>query len=77
MQYTAGLPEELLPNISPELWMLDWDLMKRPGNIDMQFELNGDFKSNMEMFPVFQKYFRTHRPPALVIWGKYDVFFSV
>lgn len=77
MQYTAGLPEELLPNISPELWMLDWDLMKRPGNIDMQFELNCDFKSNMEMFPVFQDYFRTHQPPALVIWGKYDEFFSV
>lgn len=77
MQYTAGLPGKLLPNISPESWMLDWDLMKRPGNIDMQFELNGDFKTNMGMFPVFQDYFRTHQPPALVIWGKYDVFFSV
>jgi pimeloyl-ACP methyl ester carboxylesterase len=77
MQYTAGLPEELLPNISPELWRLDWHLMKRPGNIDMQFELNCDFKSNLEMFHVFQDYFRTHRPPALVIWGKYDAFFSV
>jgi pimeloyl-ACP methyl ester carboxylesterase len=77
MQYTVGLPGELLPGISPELWMLDWDLMKRPGNIDMQFELNCDFKSNMEMFPVFQNYFRTHKPPALVIWGEHDVFFNV
>ena len=77
MQYTAGLPEELLPNISPELWRLDWDLIKRPGNIDMQFELNCDYRSNMEMFPAFQHYFRTRQPPALVIWGKYDVFFSV
>jgi pimeloyl-ACP methyl ester carboxylesterase len=77
MQYTAGLPGELLPGISPELWMLDWDLMKRPGNIDMQFELNCDFKTNMEMFPVFQNYFRTHKPPALVIWGEHDEFFNV
>lgn len=77
MQYTGGVPEELLPTISPELWMLDWELMKRPGNIDMQFELNCDYKSNMEMFPVFQNYFRTHQPPALVIWGKYDPFFDV
>ena len=77
MQYTAGLPEELLPKVSPELWTLDWDLMKRPGNIDMQFELNCDFKSNINMFPVFQEYFRVHQPPALIIWGKYDVFFSV
>src|SRR5690606_26775371 len=36
MQYTAGLSEELMARVSPELWMLDWHLMKRPGNIDMQ-----------------------------------------
>jgi pimeloyl-ACP methyl ester carboxylesterase len=77
MQYTAGLPEELLPKVSPELWMLDWDRLKRPGNIDMQFELNCDFKNNIKMFPVFQEYFRVHKPPALIIWGKHDVFFSV
>jgi pimeloyl-ACP methyl ester carboxylesterase len=76
-QYTAGVPEELLPTLSPELWMLDWELMKRPGNIDMQFELNCDYKSNIDMFPAFQNYFREHQPPALVIWGKHDVFFGV
>ena len=77
MQYTAGVPEKLLSRISPELWMLDWELMKRPGNIDMQFELNCDFEDNIRMFPVFQNYFRTHQPPALIMWGKHDVFFSV
>jgi pimeloyl-ACP methyl ester carboxylesterase len=77
MQYTGGLPEELLQNVSPELWMLDWELMRRPGNIDMQFELNCDYKTNIDMFPKFQEYFRTHQHPALIIWGKYDIFFSV
>ncbi|MGN6292745.1 MAG: alpha/beta fold hydrolase [Chitinophagaceae bacterium] len=77
MQYTAGVPGELLPSISPESWMLDWELMKRPGNIDMQFELNCDYKTNIEMFPAFQHYFRTHQPPALIIWGRYDTFFDV
>jgi pimeloyl-ACP methyl ester carboxylesterase len=76
-QYTAGLPEELQSTVSPELWMLDWDLMKRPGNIDMQYELNCDYKNHMNMFPVFQEYFRVHQPPALVIWGKHDPFFNV
>lgn len=76
-QYTAGLPSALLPTVSPELWIVDWDLMKRPGNTDMQFELNCDYKNNIKMFPVFQEYFRTHQPPALIIWGKYDVFFSL
>ncbi|HEX6227725.1 MAG TPA: alpha/beta hydrolase [Chryseolinea sp.] len=77
MQYTGGLPEKLSANVSPELWRLDWTLMTRPGNIDMQFELNCDYKANIEMFHVFQQYFRTHQPPALVLWGRHDVFFSV
>ncbi len=77
MQYTAGLPEELLSLVGPETWTLDWERMRRPGNIDMQFELNCTYKSNIEMFPDFQEYFRTHQPPALIIWGKYDAFFDV
>jgi len=77
LQYTAGLSEELLTRVSPELWMLDWERMKRPGNIDMQFELNCDYQNNISMFPVFQEYFRVYQPPALVIWGKHDAFFSV
>lgn len=43
----------------------------------MQFELNCDLKNHIEMFPVFQAYFRTHQPPALIMWGKYDIYFSV
>ncbi len=77
MQYESGLPAALLPTIPPELWILDWERMKRPGNLEMQYELNCDLKTNLELFPAFQQYFRTHQPPALVIWGKYDPFFSV
>jgi pimeloyl-ACP methyl ester carboxylesterase len=77
MQYTAGVPEALLPAVSPELWMHDWDLMKRPGNLEMQYELNCDFPKHFARFPAYQQYFSTHQPPALVIWGKYDPYFSV
>lgn len=76
-QYSAGLPQDLLMNLSPELPLLDWTLMKRTGNIDMQFELNCDYKTNLGMFPQFQEYFRNQQPPALIIWGKYDAFFSL
>ncbi|WP_176885070.1 alpha/beta fold hydrolase [Dyadobacter soli] len=76
-QYFGGLPEEILPRVSPELWMLDWAFLKRPGNIEKQFELNCDFKTHFEMFPAYQAYFRDYQPPALVIWGKYEIFFSV
>ncbi|HYF66530.1 MAG TPA: alpha/beta hydrolase [Ohtaekwangia sp.] len=77
MQYTAGLSDELLTHVSPESWILDWERMKRPGNIDMQFALNCTYKSNIEMFPVFQAYFRRYQPPAVIIWGKHDAFFDV
>jgi len=76
-QYYAGLSEELRLRVSPEAWILDWERMSRPGNLDMQFELNCDYKNNLEMFPVFQQYFRTYQPPALIIWGKHDVYFDV
>ncbi|MCS3801631.1 alpha/beta fold hydrolase [Niastella sp. OAS944] len=76
-QYYAGVPEKLLSTVSPETWMLDWALMKRPGNLDMQYELNCDFTNHFTMFPAYQAYFRTHQPPALIIWGKYDPYFSV
>ncbi|MGK6352843.1 alpha/beta fold hydrolase [Parapedobacter sp. DT-150] len=77
MQYTAGLPDRLLIRLSPDLWTLDWALLSRPGNIDMQFDLNCDYQNNIPMFEKFQRYFRKHQPPALIIWGKYDAFFSV
>ncbi|WP_353719048.1 alpha/beta hydrolase [Dyadobacter sp. 676] len=77
MQYTAGLPDELLAGLGPELWTLDWALMSRPGNIDMQFILNCDYQSNLQKFETFQHYFRQYQPPALILWGKYDVFFSI
>lgn len=77
MQYTGGLPETMLDRLGPELWLLDWERMRRPGNIDMQFELNCDYAHHIKMFPVFQEYFRVHQPPALVIWGQHDPFFSV
>lgn len=76
-QYYSGVPEERLTHVSPETWLLDWERMSRPGNLDMQFELNCTYKSNIEMFPAFQEYFRKHQPPALVIWGKHEPYFSV
>lgn len=77
MQYTAGLSQELLLRVSPEAWILDWERMTRAGNIDMQFELNCSYKTNLDMYPAFQNYFREHEPPALILWGKHDVFFNV
>lgn len=75
-QYYAGLTKELKERVSPETWILDWQRMSRPGNLDMQFHLNCTYKRHIERFPLYQEYFRRHQPPAVVIWGKHDVYFD-
>lgn len=76
-QYTAGIPEGLKICVSPESWILDWERMRRPGNLDMQYELNLDYKNIFELYPKYHEYFRKYQPPALIIWGRYDVYFDV
>lgn len=74
LQYTAGLPDDLLERLSPDNWSLDWALLGRPGNIDLQLDLFGDYQSNIALYPKFQEFFRTVRPPTLIVWGRFDPF---
>jgi pimeloyl-ACP methyl ester carboxylesterase len=76
LQYVAGVPKELLPRFSPDTWTLDWSLLARPGNIDVQLDLFGDYRTNVELYPQFQAMLRERRPPTLVVWGEYDPFFT-
>jgi pimeloyl-ACP methyl ester carboxylesterase len=46
-----------------------------PGPAELQLDLFGDYKSNVALYPTFQKYFRTDKPPFLAVWGRYDPFF--
>ena len=72
-QYTHGVrsPERL----SPDSWTLDSALLARPGNDEIQLDLFGDYQSNITLYPKFQEYVRTYRPPLLAVWGKNDPFF--
>lgn len=77
LQYVAGVPETLVERFSPDTWTLDWARLQRPGNIDMQLDLFGDYRNNVDLYPEIQRYFRARLPPMLVVWGKYDPFFTV
>jgi pimeloyl-ACP methyl ester carboxylesterase len=61
--------------IEPEAYWLDAALLARPGMMDLQTDLKLDYKSNIERYPLYQQYLRTHRPSLLAIWGKNDTFF--
>ena len=72
-QYTYGVQDESL--IAPEAYQLDSALLARPGNEEIQLDLFLDYASNVALYPKFQEYFRTSRPPLLAVWGKNDPFF--
>ena len=46
-----------------------------PGAHEIQLDLFLDYASNIDLYPAFQDYFRTHQPPLLAIWGRNDPFF--
>jgi pimeloyl-ACP methyl ester carboxylesterase len=72
-QYTQGVPDTTA--ISPDGHSLDNYYLGQLGAAEVQLDLFGDYKSNISLYPTFQEYFRTHRPPLLAIWGKNDMFF--
>ena len=77
LQYTAGVPTELIDRLAPDSWTLDWVQLSRPGNREAQIALFGDYRHNVALYPDFQRWMRHYQPPALIIWGRNDPFFTV
>jgi pimeloyl-ACP methyl ester carboxylesterase len=75
-QYVAGVPAAVAQRMSPDTWTLDWALLQRPGNIDIQLDLFADYQHNVELYPQIQKTLRTARYPTLIVWGRHDPFFT-
>ena len=72
-QYLHGVQNPAL--VAPEAYELDSALLRRPGNDEIQLDLFLDYASNVALYPKFQEYFRTKRPPTLAVWGNSDPFF--
>ncbi len=72
-QYIHGVRDETL--VAPEAYSLDSALLARPGNDEIQLDLFLDYANNVALYPKFQDFFRTKRPPMLAVWGKNDPFF--
>ena len=72
-QYTHGVMDTAA--VSPDGYSLDNHYLARKGADDVQLDLFGDYKSNVALYPKFQEYLRTYKPPFLAVWGKNDPFF--
>jgi pimeloyl-ACP methyl ester carboxylesterase len=70
-QYTVGTKVAA----APESYHLDYALLQRPGNQDVQLDLFYDYRNNLKVYPQFQEYFRKSQVPVLAVWGKNDPIF--
>lgn len=73
-QYEEGVADPSI--IDPDAWTLDQYNLDRPDRRAAQVALMLDYYSNLELYPAWQAYFAEHRPPALIVWGRNDGFFT-
>ena len=74
-QYTEGVAN--VDEVSPDSYTFDQLGLARPGNDAIQISLFYDYASNLALYPQWHEYFRGHRPPTLIVWGRNDPFFTV
>jgi pimeloyl-ACP methyl ester carboxylesterase len=69
-QYVEGVPDP--STVNPDLWELDQHYLDLDGRDQVMLDLLFDYRSNLVAYPQWQDYLRTHRPPAILPWGRGD-----
>lgn len=62
--------------IDPDAWTDEYAFLNQTGEADIQLDLFYDYRTNVENYPRWQQYLREHKPPTLVVWGRYDPSFT-
>ncbi|TLD06067.1 uncharacterized protein PgNI_08601 [Pyricularia grisea] len=73
-RYTQGQPEP--GRVSLEPCDLDQTLLDRPGVKEVQLDLFHDYRSNVELYPAFQRYLAQSVVPVLAVWGRNDPIYT-
>ncbi|MBQ5942245.1 alpha/beta fold hydrolase [Massilia sp. AB1] len=76
-QYLGGIPEDIARRIDAARWEEDWRIMSLPGRLALQRALVLDYRSHVARFPEIAAYLERHQPPALMLWGRHDIFFDL
>jgi pimeloyl-ACP methyl ester carboxylesterase len=72
-EFLGEVPESVADRISPDLWRLSWaEVARAPQRRDRLVDLLTDQGSTVAWFARQQRYLRSHRPPALIVWGVHD-----
>ena len=62
--------------ISPDNWNMDFRFMERPNARRVQMDLFYDYRTNVTLYPHWQKLMRERQPKTLIFWGQDDIFFT-
>jgi pimeloyl-ACP methyl ester carboxylesterase len=75
--YVSGLPAEVAQRIPAEHWEEDWRLMNLPGHMETQRALIADYANYAARFEAIAKYLEGRQPPAIMVWGRHDIYFDL
>lgn len=76
-QYVDGVPQDIAKHVDPRLWEEDWRVMSLPGRLETQRALVLDYRSHVARFDEIADYLARYQPPALMLWGRHDIFFDL
>ncbi|MFA6265281.1 MAG: alpha/beta hydrolase [Pseudolabrys sp.] len=62
--------------ISPDNWQSDFAFAQRPNAEKIYLDLFYDYRTNVELYPQWQKLLRERAPKTLILWGQNDPFFT-
>ncbi len=61
----------------PNGWLEEFAYLSQPGQRDIQSDLFYDYQTNVAAYPAWQAWLRAHKPPMLVVWGRWDPSFAL
>ena len=62
--------------ISPDNWNVDYRFIERPNAHRVQMDLFYDYRTNVTLYPKWQKFLREHQPKTIIFWGQNDIIFT-
>jgi pimeloyl-ACP methyl ester carboxylesterase len=75
--YILGVPPDVAERIPARHWEDDWRVMNLPGRLDTQRALIVNYAHYAARFDAIAKYLELWQPPALMVWGRHDIYFEL
>jgi len=62
--------------VSPDAWESDIAFLQRPNAARLHLDLFYDYRTNVPLYPTWQRLLRERQPKTIIFWGQDDIFFT-